>query len=40
MSIALALISTGCVKLLEVCDLEHHMSDQFHIVGGTPEVCP
>jgi hypothetical protein len=39
MSIALALISIGCVKLFEVCDLEHHMSDQLCIAGGTSEVC-
>jgi hypothetical protein len=38
MTIALAPISTGCVKLFAVCDLEHHMS-QLRIVEGTSEVC-
>ena len=39
MSIALALISTGRVKLFEICDLERHMYDQLRVAGVTPEVC-
>jgi hypothetical protein len=40
MSIALALISTGRVKLFGICDLEPHMSDYLRIVDAPEAWVP